>query len=215
MTRTSSPPSVVSAHPHPYHHPFEHPPLPPHLRFICRCRGQVAVRRSGFAARPVLHNRGACSKPRRSARCRERTGMTPRRRSLRRARRPGCAMVDGPRSSSRIKDATARCRCAWVGLCKRDAHEHTSHLASQPNPPPPRPHHHQVQVLPASQLLRSGRRLSGWAKAASKADPKIVLKLSELPHGVSTNQVVCAATMVIAHTCRAFATADDVLLKKI
>ena len=75
--------------------------------------------------------------------------------------------------------------------------------------PPPRPHH-QVQVLPASQLLRSGRRLSGWAKAASKADPKIVLKLSELPHGVSTNQVVCAATMVVAHTCRAFATADDV-----
>ena len=119
-------------------------PLPPHLRSICRCRGQVAVRRSGFATRPILHSRGACSKPRRSARCRERTGMTPRRRSLRRARRPGCAMVDGPRSSSRIKDATARCRCAWVGLCKRDAHEHTSHLASQPNPPPPRPHHHQV-----------------------------------------------------------------------
>ena len=25
-------------------------------------------------------------------------------------------VVDGPMSSSRSKDATARCRCAWVGL---------------------------------------------------------------------------------------------------
>ena len=51
-------------------------------------------------------------------------------------------------------------------------------------------------------LLTGQRRLTGWAKAAAKAFPNLVLKLSELPDGVHKNQIVCAATLVVPHTCR-------------
>ena len=57
-------------------------------------------------------------------------------------------------------------------------------------------------MLPAEKLLHPGRRLTGWAKAAAKANPGLVLQLSELPSGISKRDLVCAATMVVPHTCR-------------
>ena len=72
-------------------------------------------------------------------------------------------------------------------------------IISQPNR---RYNAHQVQTLPAWQLLRPERRLTGWAKAATRAVPGLVVQLSELPAGVVNNQMVCAVTLLVPHTCR-------------
>ena len=50
-------------------------------------------------------------------------------------------------------------------------------------------------MLTAEKLLHPGRRLTGWAKAAAKANPGLVLQLSELPSGISKRDLVCAATI--------------------
>ena len=67
-------------------------------------------------------------------------------------------------------------------------------------------------MLEASQLLRphDERRITGWAKVASKAFPNLVFQLSELPTGVCKDQLVLAATMVVPHTCGALATGASV-----